>query len=64
MEWLTEKEKELLRMIYYEHLPLTNIARQFHVTEGTVRYRRDQLLKRLRFILEDCMKLTSDDLLM
>lgn len=64
MEWLTEKEKELLRMIYYEHLPLTNIARQYHVTEGTVRYRRDQLLKRLRFILEDCMKLTSDDLLM
>lgn len=64
MEWLTEKEKELLRMIYYEHLPLTNIARQCHVTEGTVRYRRDQLLKRLRFILEDCMKLTSDDLFM
>lgn len=64
MEWLTEKEKELLRMIYYEHLPLTNIARQYHVTEGTVRYRRDQLLKRLRFILEDCMKLTSDDLFM
>lgn len=64
MEWLTEKEKELLRMIYYEHLPLTNIARQYHVTEGTVRYRRNQLLKRLRFILEDCMKLTSDDLLM
>lgn len=51
-------------MIYYEHLPLTNIARQYHVTEGTVRYRRNQLLKRLRFILEDCMKLTSDDLLM
>ena len=64
MEWLTENEKELLRLIYYEHLPLTNIARQYHVTEGTVRYRRDQLLKRLRFILEDCMKLTSDDLLM
>lgn len=64
MEWLTEKEKELLRMISYEHLPLTNIARQYHVTEGTVRYRRNQLLKRLRFILEDCMKLTSDDLLM
>lgn len=64
MEWLTENEKELLRMIYYEHLPLTNIARQYHVTEGTIRYRRDQLLKRLRFILEDCMKLTSDDLLM
>jgi len=64
MEWLTENEKELLRLIYYEHLPLTNIARQYHVTEGTIRYRRDQLLKRLRFILEDCMKLTSDDLLM
>lgn len=64
MEWLTENEKELLRLIYYEHLPLTNIARQYHITEGTIRYRRDQLLKRLRFILEDCMKLTSDDLLM
>ena len=63
MEWLTENEQELLRMIYYDTLPLTDIARQYHVTEGTIRYRRDQLLKRLRFILEDCMKLTPDDLL-
>ena len=63
MEWLTESEQELLRKIYYDYLPLTDIARQYHVTEGTIRYRRDQLLKRLRFILEECMKLTSDDLL-
>lgn len=63
MEWLTDKEKELIRLLYYELLPLTVIARKYGVTEGTIRYRRDQILKRLRFILNDLMDIEADDLL-
>lgn len=62
-EWLTDSEKNLLDLIYYEHLPLTAIAARYAVTEGTIRYRRDQLLKRLRFILQNFMGIRLDDLL-
>lgn len=60
--WLTDKEKKLLELIYFDTLPLTAIAAQYGVTEGTIRYHRDQLLKRLRFILLEFMKVNPDDL--
>lgn len=62
VEWLTDSEKKLLKLIYFDNLPLTSIAAQHGVTEGTIRYHRGQLLKRLRFILLEFMKVNPDDL--
>lgn len=61
-EWLTTEEKNLLCLLYYDHEPMTSIATRYGVTEGTIRYRRDRLLKRLRFILQNVMGVQPEDI--
>lgn len=63
LAWLTPADAKLITQIYFDRIPMTEIASQLGVTEGTIRYRRTQILSKLKVILEDVMKLSRDILL-
>lgn len=63
LAWLPPAESLLITQIYFDRIPMTEIAAQLGVTEGTVRYRRTQILSKLKVILVDVMKLSRDILL-
>lgn len=63
LAWLPPAESQLITQIYFDRIPMTEIAAQLGVTEGTIRYRRTQILSKLKVILEDVMKLSRDILL-
>ena len=63
LAWLPPAESQLITQIYFDRIPMTEIAGQLGVTEGTIRYRRTQILSKLKVILVDVMKLSRDILL-
>lgn len=63
LAWLPPAETQLITQIYFDRIPMTEIASHLGVTEGTIRYRRTQILAKLKVILVDVMKLSSDILL-
>lgn len=63
LAWLPPAESQLITQIYFDSIPMTEIASQLGVTEGTIRYRRNQILSKLKVILVDVMKLSRDILL-
>ncbi len=63
MAWLPPEDAKLIHQIYFDRIPLTEIAKQIGVTEGTIRYHRTRILSKLKLILEDVMKLSRDILL-
>lgn len=63
LAWLPPAESQLITQIYFDSIPMTEIAAQLGVTEGTIRYRRTQILSKLKVILVDVMKLSRDILL-
>lgn len=63
LAWLPPAESKLITQIYFDRIPMTELANQYGVTEGTIRYRRTQTLAKLKIILVDVMKLSRDILL-
>ena len=63
LAWLQPADAKLITQIYFDRIPMTELAAQLGVTEGTIRYRRTQILTKLKIILEDVMKLSRDILL-
>lgn len=63
LAWLPPAEVKLITQIYFDRIPMTELARQLGVTEGTIRYRRTHILAKLKTILVDVMKLSRDILL-
>ena len=63
LAWLQPSDAKLITQIYFDRIPMTELASQLGVTEGTIRYRRTQRLAKLKVILEDVMKLSRDILL-
>lgn len=61
--WLPPAEVKLITQIYFDRIPMTELAKQLGVTEGTIRYRRTHILAKLKTILVDVMKLSRDILL-
>lgn len=53
-------ERNLIRKIYVDQIHLRPLAAVMGVTEGTIRYRRDKILRKLRYILENDMNIHSD----
>ena len=47
LAWLTPAERELICHIYIDQIPMTVLADSLGVTEGTIRYRRTQILSKL-----------------
>ena len=60
MAQLTSTERSLIRKIYVDQIHLRPLAAVMGVTEGTIRYRRDKILRKLRYILENDMNIHSD----
>ncbi|MDU2132032.1 MAG: sigma factor-like helix-turn-helix DNA-binding protein [Finegoldia magna] len=50
---LTKKERELIEAIFYREESLRSISRKEKVTHQAIGQRRDQILEKLRKILED-----------
>lgn len=57
---LTADERSLIRRIYIDQIHLRPLAASTGVSEGTIRYRRDKILRKLRYILENDMNIHSD----
>lgn len=57
---LTADERSLIRRIYINQIHLRPLAASIGVSEGTIRYRRDKILRKLRYILENDMNIHSD----
>ncbi|MDO5408957.1 MAG: hypothetical protein Q4F21_00705 [Lachnospiraceae bacterium] len=55
MYWLSAEETHLICRIYMDEIPITRIALEYGVAESTIRYRRDRILKKLRFIFENVL---------
>ena len=63
LAWLPPAEAKLITQIYFDRIPMTELASRLEVSEGTIRYRRTQILSKLKVILVDVMKLSRDILL-
>ena len=50
---LTKEERELMEAIFYREESLRSISRKEKVTHQAIGQRRDQILEKLRKILED-----------
>ena len=48
---LTEEERELLHLMFVEDIPARELARQLGVYHRTVIYRRDRILKKLKYLM-------------
>lgn len=51
LERLTERDRTLLRMLFYEDLTTAEAARRLRITRGAVRVRKHRALKRLAALL-------------
>ncbi len=56
---LTADERAICH-IYIDQIHLRPLAASIGVSEGTIRYRRDKILRKLRYILENDMNIHSD----
>ena len=48
VEELTDSERELINALYYQCKGATEIAREYNLTEGAIRKRRNKILNQLR----------------
>ena len=48
LQQLEDDEQDLIQMIFFDRVPLTQIAHSSGIAEGTVRYRKNQILDKLR----------------
>lgn len=62
MSWLSFDEQELISDIYETNIKIKVLAQKYNVDERTIRYRRDAILKKLRFILETLMHVDYESL--
>ena len=54
---------ELIRYIYFDCISMRQVAKMLGVSEGTIRYRKNQILARLKVILEKMMDLSQEAVL-
>lgn len=52
LTWLSPGEQKLIEDIYEKNIPISQIASAQGVQDRSIRWRRDQILKKLRWILE------------
>jgi len=55
LEQLTESERELIRALYFDNVPVREYARRTGVYHRAVIYRRDKILKKLMEIFKKMM---------
>ena len=61
LSWLSESERNLIQAIYMDQVQIIDLAKEMGVSEGTVRYRRNQTLAKLRMILVDVLKMPRNE---
>ena len=61
LSWLSESERSLIQAIYMDQVQIIDLAKELGVSEGTVRYRRNQTLAKLRMILVDVLKMPRNE---
>ena len=49
---LTEPERELIRALFFDKIPVAQLARSLEIPRKTLEYRRDKILTRLRKLLK------------
>ncbi len=52
LTWLPVEEAAVIHSLFYEHLTIETIAQQTGIPSSTVRYRRDNALDRLKWLME------------
>ncbi|MCD7751053.1 MAG: hypothetical protein LUI10_04845 [Lachnospiraceae bacterium] len=52
LTWLPAEEAAVIRGLFYEHLTIETIAQQTGIASSTLRYRRDNALDRLKWLME------------
>lgn len=62
MTWLAEEDYYLIRCIFFEDISLRQLARDWDVSEGTIRYKKKKALRRLRVLLEGVFEITREDI--
>lgn len=60
LRWLNNEDATLIYRIYMDEIPLTKLASEYGVVESTIRYRRDRILAKLRFIFENVLHFPKD----
>ena len=54
MEQLTDRQRELIQVLFGMQKSLVDYAREEGVTEGAIRNRRGKILRRIRKLMESC----------
>lgn len=62
LSWLTQKDRDLIQQIYFDHIPITELALQAGCNERNIRYHRDKALKKLRLIYQEVLCLPVDEI--
>lgn len=52
LTWLPAEEVDVIRSLFYEQLTIETIAQQTGIASSTLRYRRDNALDRLKWLME------------
>lgn len=60
LRWLSAEDYKLIYYIFFERISMRKIARMEGVSEGTIRYKKNVILGRLRTIFEEVMGLPYD----
>ena len=63
LKWLSAEDLQLIRYIYFDCISMRQVAKMLGVSEGTIRYRKNQILARLKVILEKMMDLSQEAVL-
>ncbi len=62
LSWLPAEERYIIQSIYLEDKSMCAIADNLGISEGTVRYRKPQILAKLRRIFEDVLHIHYEDI--
>ena len=57
------EDLQLIRYIFFDCISMRQVAKMLGVSEGTIRYRKNQILARLKVILEKMMDLSQEAVL-
>lgn len=63
LEWLSPEDYQLIRYIFFDRISMRQIARNTGVSEGTIRYKKNQILGRLKVVLEHMMDVNQESVL-
>lgn len=58
---LSPFERDLIMEIYFERTPMSTIAKRMGCNERTIRYHRDNILKKLKIIYQDVFRILADE---